>query len=157
MLRDVFYDAYKDYTKSLNTPPEGTKVFWERMQSVPGIDVTHKKRIEGKAQRVVSGVRMKGEQDVDTLEDFNKSESEAHEADEAGAVTRDSENDEYNKIVILEKEVKEPASGASRASPPQDESPKCEICGELGPFSYQGRRLCKRHLDEMIKQDGKMA
>jgi predicted AAA+ superfamily ATPase len=58
-LRDALYDAYKDYAKSLNTSVEGNRVFFDRVRSVPGVSVDRKKRVEGKAERVVMGLRLR--------------------------------------------------------------------------------------------------
>jgi P4 family phage/plasmid primase-like protien len=156
MLRDAFYDAYKDYAKSLNATPEGVKVFWERMRSVPGIDITHKKRVEGKAQRVVFGVKTRGEPDADTLDDFNRSESEALEASEAPVVTPVS----TESVLIKKREIEDKeegveihASNASSASPQQN---KCEVCGSDGNFRFSEKWLCRMHLDEAAKATKKV-
>jgi len=162
VLRTTLYDNYKDYAKSLNEAPEGDRVFWEHLRKAPGVNVDHKKRIRGKNERVGLGLRLR-EHTGGELGDFGddegghtKNDDGAHGAVGTPPVTREHENSEYNKKGDLEKGVETPAPDAPGAPPVKNEPPNCEICPELGPFSYQGRRLCKKHLDEMIKQDGKM-
>ena len=108
-------------------------MFFDRVRSVPGVSVDRKKRVEGRAERVVMGLRLRNNSEDEDLNEFfgDNSNSEADEAAEALPTSRQKTEKTINEGEDGEREsvfsgkiegVITCASSASGASP-QDPTP----------------------------------